>query len=46
LWSSVFPRRYLDWAVSEWRTEQTPWLWMKPRRATGQPARNESRPRV
>jgi len=38
LWSSVFPRRYLDWAVSEWRTEQTPWLWMKPR-AGGRPAR-------
>ncbi len=34
-WSTVgtrlLPRRYLDWAVSEWRPERMAWLWMKPK---------------
>jgi hypothetical protein len=29
------PRRYLDWAVSEWRPVQMSWLWMKPRLTHG-----------
>jgi hypothetical protein len=28
----LLPRRYLDWAVSEWRPERMCWLWMQPRK--------------
>ena len=28
--TTVLPRRYLDWAVSEWRPERMSWLWMEP----------------
>lgn len=31
LGTSLLPRRYLDWAVSEWRPEKMSWLWMEPR---------------
>ncbi len=27
----LFPSRYLDWAVSEWRPVRMSWLWMKPK---------------
>jgi hypothetical protein len=27
----VFPARYVDWAVSEWRPVRMSWLWMKPK---------------
>ena len=27
----IFPSRYLDWAVSEWRPVRMSWLWMKPK---------------
>jgi hypothetical protein len=27
----LFPKSYLDWAVSEWRPVRMSWLWMKPR---------------
>jgi FkbM family methyltransferase len=27
----LFPKRYLDWAVSEWRPVRMSWLWMKPK---------------
>lgn len=27
----LLPRRYLDWAVSEWRPERMSWLWMQPK---------------
>lgn len=30
LGTMLLPRRYLDWAVSEWRPEQMSWLWMVP----------------
>ena len=33
LGTSVLPRRYLDWAVSEWRPERMSWLWMQPVKA-------------
>lgn len=29
--TALLPRRYLDWAVSEWRPERMSWLWMEPR---------------
>jgi len=29
--TTLLPRRYLDWAVSEWRPEKMSWLWMEPR---------------
>jgi predicted O-methyltransferase YrrM len=29
--TAVLPRRYLTWAVSEWRPEKMSWLWMEPR---------------
>jgi hypothetical protein len=29
--TSILPRRYLNWAVSEWRPERMAWLWMEPR---------------
>jgi predicted O-methyltransferase YrrM len=29
--TALLPRRYLDWAVSEWRPEKMSWLWMEPR---------------
>jgi hypothetical protein len=35
----LFPARYLDWAVSEWRPERMSWLWMKPK-SNGAPAGN------
>jgi hypothetical protein len=28
--TAVLPRRYLDWAVSEWRPDRMSWLWMEP----------------
>ncbi len=31
LGTSVLPKSYLAWAVSEWRPERMCWLWMKPR---------------
>ena len=30
LGTALLPRRYLDWAVSEWRPVKMSWLWMKP----------------
>lgn len=30
LGTMLLPRRYLDWAVSEWRPERMSWLWMVP----------------
>jgi hypothetical protein len=30
LGTTLLPRSYLDWAVSEWRPEQMIWLWMEP----------------
>jgi hypothetical protein len=33
--ATLLPRRYLDWAVSEWRPERMSWLWMEPRRVNG-----------
>jgi hypothetical protein len=30
--TTLLPRRYLDWAVSEWRPERMSWLWMQPRK--------------
>lgn len=27
--ASLLPRRYLDWAISEWRPEPMQWLWMR-----------------
>lgn len=27
----LFPKRYVDWAVSEWRPVRMSWLWMKPK---------------
>jgi hypothetical protein len=30
-WTTLLPRSYLDWAVSEWRPCRMSWLWMKPR---------------
>lgn len=32
LGTSLLPKSYLDWAVSEWRPEQMAWLWMQPKR--------------
>ena len=29
--TTLLPRRYLDWAVSEWRPEKMSWLWIEPR---------------
>ena len=29
--TALLPRRYLNWAVSEWRPEKMSWLWMEPR---------------
>ena len=31
LGTMLLPRRYLDWAVSEWRPERMSWLWMTPK---------------
>jgi hypothetical protein len=31
LGTAILPRRYLKWAVSEWRPVQMSWLWMEPR---------------
>ncbi|HEX4415219.1 MAG TPA: hypothetical protein VH107_16425 [Lacipirellulaceae bacterium] len=30
--TSLLPKSYLDWAVSEWRPERMAWLWMRPKR--------------
>jgi FkbM family methyltransferase len=30
----LFPKRYLDWAVSEWRPERMSWLWLTPKAET------------
>ena len=29
--TKLFPKRYLDWAVSEWRPERMSWLWLTPK---------------
>jgi Met-10+ like-protein len=29
--TSILPKAYLDWAVSEWRPERMAWLWMQPK---------------
>ena len=29
----LYPARYLDWAVSEWRPERMSWLWMEPKKS-------------
>jgi predicted RNA methylase len=31
LGTSILPKAYLDWAVSEWRPERMAWLWMQPK---------------
>lgn len=31
LGTALLPKRYLDWAVSEWRPVKMSWLWMEPR---------------
>ena len=31
LGTTLLPRFYLDWSVSEWRPERMSWLWMEPR---------------
>jgi hypothetical protein len=31
LGTTLLPKSYLDWAVSEWRPEQMAWLWMLPK---------------
>jgi FkbM family methyltransferase len=35
LGTRLFPTRYLDWAVSEWRPERMSWLWLVPRTVGG-----------
>jgi hypothetical protein len=30
--TKLLPKRYIDWAVSEWRPERMSWLWMKPKK--------------
>ena len=30
IWTSMLPRSYLDWAMSEWRPVRMNWLWMTP----------------
>jgi hypothetical protein len=32
LGAKLLPKRYIDWAVSEWRPERMSWLWMKPKK--------------
>jgi hypothetical protein len=31
--TTLLPRSYLDWAVSEWRPEKMAWLWLTPKSA-------------
>lgn len=35
LGTMLLPKRYLDWAVSEWRPVRMSWLWMEPREVNG-----------